>query len=36
MRTVHQREQKQRIKAIKIKGTSDKTAPKEIQTGYLP
>jgi hypothetical protein len=36
MRKVHQNKQKQRIKSIKIKGTSDKTAPKEIQIGYLP
>ncbi len=35
MRKVRQSEQKQRIKARKLKGTSDKTAPKEIQTGYL-
>jgi hypothetical protein len=35
MRKVRQSEQKQRIKAIKIKGTSDKTTLKEIQTGYL-
>jgi hypothetical protein len=36
MRKVRQSEQKQRIKTIEIKGTSEKTAPKEIQTGYLP
>ena len=36
MRKIRQSEQKQQIKMIEIKRTSDKTAPKEIQTGYLP
>jgi hypothetical protein len=36
MQKLRQSERKQRIKMIEIKRTSDKTAPKEIQTGYLP
>ncbi len=36
MQKIRQSEWKQWVKMIKIKRTSDKIAPKNIQTGYLP